>query len=334
MGQMIEGRWDCSSCGKKMIQGRYKHCPGCGKGRGADVKFYVADPNDVVAADVPEKGPDWLCEYCQAYAPDSAAFCPNCGAPRAGKTYHEIQQEQEKPPAAVPVTRAAPKRSPVLLIVLAALAVFALVYVLIPRSADARITAKAWQRQIAVESYQWVDEADWSLPADGVLKESRTEIRDYVQVLDHYETRSREVPEQYISGYSTEYRDLGNGYFESYQVPQYDTRYRTEYYEAPVYRSDPIYDTRYYYQIQRWVYDRTLTAAGQDDTPLWPQETLAPDTEREGGRKEEYAVRCESEKDVYTVQLPLEQWQTFQVGDRVSLQLSAGGSVREITKAK
>ena len=339
MVQMIEGRWDCSSCGKKMIQGRYKHCPGCGKGRSADVKFYVADPNDVVAADVPEKGPDWMCEYCQAYAPDSAQYCPNCGAPRSGKDYFEVQKEQaekqeQAQAQATPMERSGPKRKPYFLLILAAIAVFFIVNALIPRNADARVTAKAWQREIAVESYQWVDDSGWSLPSGAVLQSSQREIRDYERVLDHYETRSREVPEQYVSGYSTEYRDMGNGYFESYQVPQYSTRYRTEYYEDPVYRNDPIYDTRYYYQIQRWVYDRTLTASGEADTPYWPQDTLNPDTEREAGRTEQYAVKCEGEKGAYTTRLPLSQWEALNIGDRVNLKLSSGGSVLEITKAE
>ncbi len=339
MGQMIEGRWDCSSCGKKMIQGRYKHCPGCGKGRGADVKFYVADPNDVVAADVPEKGPDWMCEYCQSYAPDSAKYCPNCGAPRSGKDYFEVQKEQAAAQAqpqqeSAPVTRGpASKRAPILLIILAAVAAFFLINSLIPRNADAQITAKAWQREIAVQSLEWVDDSDWTLPQGAELKETAREIRDYERVLDHYETRSRQVPEQYISGYSTEYRDMGNGYFQSYQVPQYATRYRTEYYDEAVYRDEPIYDTRYYFKIQRWVYNRTLTASGEADTPYWPEETLAADTEREYGRSERYALKCANDKNTYTTELPFDQWQALNIGDKVRLKLSSGGSILEITKA-
>lgn len=338
MGQMIEGRWDCSSCGKKMIQGRYKHCPGCGKGRGEDVKFYVADPNDVVAADVPEKGPDWMCEYCQSYAPDSAKYCPNCGAPRSGKTYHEIQQEhaaaQTEQAQAQPIQRAAPrKRSLIPLLLLAAAAIFLLINAMTPRSADAKVTAKAWQREIAIQTYQWVDDSGWSLPQGAELKETSREIRDYERVLDHYETRSRQVPEQYVSGYSTEYRDMGNGYFETYQVPQYSTRYRTEYYDEAVYRNEPIYDTRYYYQIQRWVPSRTVTASGEADTPYWPETALTADTERESDRSERYAIQCQSDKNTYTTELPLSQWQSFNIGDRVNLKVSSGGSILEISRA-
>ena len=339
MGQIIEGRWDCSSCGKKLIPGRYNHCPGCGKGRSADVKFYVADPNDVVAADVPEKGPDWMCEYCQAYAPDSAKYCPNCGAPRSGKTYHEIQQEKaaetaEQQAQTRSVQQPGRKRWSFIFLIIAALAVFLLVKQMSPRSAAAKIVDKAWEREITIESYRWVDDADWELPSGAVLKESRSEIRSYDEVLDHYETRSREVPEEYVSGYSTEYRDMGNGYFESYQVPQYSTRYRTEYYDEAVYRKEPVYDTRYYYQIERWTYDRTLSASGGDSEPYWPEVTLASENERENGRHEQYTVRCEDKKESYTADVPLEKWQTFRVGDQVKLTISSSGHVQEITKAQ
>ena len=336
MATMIEGRWDCSSCGKKMILGRYTHCPGCGKGRGQDVKFYVADPNDVVAADVPEKGPDWMCEYCQSYVPDSAKYCPNCGAERSGKTYFDVQEDQAQQEAET-VQRAAPKalgKRKLLFLILGALALFLIINQLIPRHADARVTAKAWQRTIAVESYEWVTEDDWYLPQGATLKESRREIRDYEDVLDHYEQRSRQVPEQYISGYTTEYVDQGNGYFQSVQVPQYATRYRTEYYEEPIYRQEPIYGTKYYYDIQRWLYNRTLTSSGEADEPYWPQEALQPGTEREGGRTEQYAIKCASEKETYTLQMTLGEWQSFRVGDRVNLTLSAGGRVTGIEHAK
>lgn len=338
MGQMIEGRWDCTSCGKKMIQGRYKHCPGCGKGRGEDVKFYIADPNDVVAADVPEQGPDWMCPYCQAYAPDSAKYCPNCGAPRDenAKSYHDIQKEQQEKAAEAPAKSAEParKRSPIFFFVILAAIAAMVLYFAIPRHADARITSKAWQREIDIESYNWVDDEGWSLPSGAHLKTSQREIRTYSQVLDHYETRSREVPEEYISGYTTEYEDLGNGYFRSYDVPVYDTRYRTEYYQEPVYISVPVYDTKYYYEIQRWVFNRTLTSGGEVDEPYWPDLSALTETERESARRAQYAVKCEGDKGAFTCKLPLEQWQSFNLGDWVNLTLSAGGTVREITHAK
>ena len=335
MGQMIEGRWDCSSCGRKMIPGRCKHCPGCGKGRGEDVTFYIADPNDVVASDVPEQGPDWMCEYCESYNPDSAKFCANCGAERSGKTYFDIQKEQEakQQPQQMPVTRSAPSRGGFLKWALIALAVLAAVFFLgRPHDSDASVTAKSWQRQIAVEVYQWVKDSGWSLPDGAVMQSSSREIRTYRDVFDHYETRTRQVPESYITGYSTQYRDMGNGYFESYQVPEYGTRYRTEEYQEKIYRQEPVYDTWYEYTEQRWTYDRTLTASGADDAPYWPELTLIAESEREGGRDEEYRMVCTDKDGAHSLRMTQAEWEKYKVGDNVVLTISASGTVQEIKK--
>ena len=151
-------------------------------------------------------------------------------------------------------------------------------------------------------------------------------------MLDHYETRTRQVPETYISGYSTEYRDLGNGYFESYQVPQYDTRYRTEEYREPIYRQEPVYATLYDYSIQRWEFDRTLTAAGKEDTPYWPQVELSGVTERESGRREQYAILFTDKDGSYPLQMSYAEWSKYGVGDKVVLTISAGGKVQEVKK--
>ena len=99
MGKLVEGRWDCSYCGTKGILGRNRECPNCGRQRGKDVKFYVANPKDYVpeeeAKNISRK-PDWLCDHCGAYNPDESEVCKTCGAHRAGnKDYFDVQSEEE-----------------------------------------------------------------------------------------------------------------------------------------------------------------------------------------------------------------------------------------------
>ena len=332
MGQMIEGRWDCSSCGKKMILGRYKHCPGCGKGRGEDVKFYIADPNDVVAADVPEQGPDWMCEYCESYNPYSAKHCTNCGAEKTDHDYFDVQKERaekEQPP----VTRSAPRKGGWIKWAAIALALLAVFYIVgRPHDTDATVTAKSWQREIAVEAYRWVEDRGWDLPDGAVMRDSGERIRTYRDVFDHYETRTRQVPETYITGYSTQYRDMGNGYFESYEVSEYGTRYRTEEYQERVYRQEPVYDTWYEYTVQRWEYDRTLTASGTDNAPYWPEVNLADANEREGGRDEVYGIVFTDKDGEHPLRMNYAEWSQYTVGEKVTLTVSPSGTVQKITK--
>ena len=59
---IVEGYWDCSSCGKKGIRGSVRECPGCGKPRSEDVQFYLKEygREHAVSEDV-SKEADWLC---------------------------------------------------------------------------------------------------------------------------------------------------------------------------------------------------------------------------------------------------------------------------------
>ncbi|HVO30744.1 MAG TPA: zinc finger protein [bacterium] len=102
---ILEGRWDCASCGRKANMGHDLHCPGCGKPRGA-VKFYlppdaqeIADAEKLAEA---KAGPDWVCAYCEASNRSTSAHCTGCGAERSegkarvvgGGDANELTEEQ------------------------------------------------------------------------------------------------------------------------------------------------------------------------------------------------------------------------------------------------
>lgn len=362
MSRIIEGRWDCPYCNSKGIKGRYQHCPNCGEGRGEETKFYVADLNDVVSSDIPEKGPDWFCEYCHSYSPFSANFCTNCGAPKGDKTYFDIQNKKETSKTknknhnenSLPKHSNRPYTEKNLNVniakhknenpfdslksnlitffgsragffsILAALFVALLVFIFIPRNKTITAQSKNWQRDINIESYEWVNESDWYLPPGGVLSYQKEEIHHYDSVLDHYETVAVEKSERYISGYSTHTRDLGNGYFETYETPEYSTRYYTEYEQKPVYVEVPRYQTKYYYKIQRWIYNRTESAKGNDENPYWP-ETNITDTkkEREASKKETYTIIVLNKKNKeITFTASYDIWKRIQKGEPVKVKIS------------
>ena len=48
MGKLIEGRWDCPSCGAKGIKASSKNCPNCGNPQDENTKFYMPDKIDYV----------------------------------------------------------------------------------------------------------------------------------------------------------------------------------------------------------------------------------------------------------------------------------------------
>ena len=163
---------------------------------------------------------------------------------------------------------------------------------------------------------------------------SQEEIYEYKQVLDHYETKTRQVSEQVLDGYDTVvtgHRDLGNGYFEEItsEVPRYRTEYRTETYEEPVYISVPIYETKYYYEIDKWMHDRNIKTNGHDKNPYWGEFTLA-DKEKEGPRTTKYemtgTVMDKKEKE-YTFQISEQEWKTYNIGDEITVTINNLGMV-------
>lgn len=95
---IVEGYWDCSSCGAKGIRGHLRECPNCGKPRGEDVQFYLKEFGEKYALDKNTSDkPDWLCDFCSSYNPDTAKQCLSCGAEResSSKDYSQIRETKK-----------------------------------------------------------------------------------------------------------------------------------------------------------------------------------------------------------------------------------------------
>ncbi|MBQ8299113.1 MAG: hypothetical protein IJX99_04495 [Clostridia bacterium] len=204
-----------------------------------------------------------------------------------------------------------------------------LVYLFIPKEKEVTITSTLWERVITIEEYKTVRENDWSVPHGGRLQYTRQEISHYQNVLDHYETKTRQVAKQRYVGTEevvTGHRDLGNGYFEEITSsrPVYETYYETETYQDPVYRSEPVYRTKYYYDIERWVYCRSVSTSGNDQSPYWGEVRLAA-KERESSRAEQYWITGLDEKEKeLKVTLSYSDWSSIRVGQVVRMKVSLG----------
>lgn len=216
-------------------------------------------------------------------------------------------------------------------------------------SAPLTVQNLTWERQVEVEAYRTLTEEDWSYPSDARVLGSRQAIHHYNQVLDHYDKKSREVPERVQSGsHSESYAcgsrtvNRGNGYFEQQttyctrSVPDYTTRYRTEYYDEPVYRQVPIYQTKYTYEIDRWVTDRFEVASGEstDDGvwPVWPEPKIADAKLRVGDeRRERYEVAlADASGRQFTQQLDLGTWDNLSEGETVAGHQTKHGDLRGV----
>ena len=212
-----------------------------------------------------------------------------------------------------------------------------LIWIFAPKTADVTVTDFLWERSINIEEYVTVEREGWSLPSDGRLLDKQWEFKEYIQVLDHYETKTRTYTEQVIDHYETVitgHRDMGNGYFEEItsSQPVYKTETRTETYEEPVYRTELVYDWKYYYEIDIWQHLRYDTSSGSDKEPYWNEQELK-DLQRENGRTEKYTVYVLTDKDKeksYTFDLNI--WLNLDKGDKIKVKTHFDGRAELISE--
>ena len=318
-----EGRWDCTTCGNIGILGRRLKCPGCGSPRPEGTRFYLpeqaAEIQDPKLLEKARSGPDWLCEFCSSSNRALDPDCDQCGAPKGDSPSQKVEDhasgqvprsgEEEKPtPPVEPVFAGTPPppkkpRSRAALFgcgglgcagigaLIAAVVAFGLFG---KREITASVADLSWERSIVVEQMETTRETGWELPAGARQVSQERAFRHNKKVVDHYETKERQVTEKVQTGtrtYVCGQKDLGNGFFEDIECtePVYENRTRTETYRDPVYREEPVYETRYTYDVDRWKAVRTAKASGHDQSPQWPDPKLAKN-QRAAGRSETLTV--------------------------------------------
>lgn len=339
----VWGYWDCPKCGSAHHRGDIDACPNCGAPRSPDIRFYLDKGNiERVAPELENKRPDWECDYCGCMNGAGSDTCGRCGAARGpdSRNYFSPRDGGVRPDNtaslsgmardAVKIARAArPPRSVftrrrviAISAVALGLALIAMlcVYLFAPVSGHMRVLGASWSRDIYIDELRTFDESGWELPAGARLKRSNPEIKAYVPVIDHYEPRTEIISEDVIVGWHDEtvgYRDLGNGQFEEIteKRPEYSRRETESTHMEPVYRDDPVWATKYYYEIDRWVESRSVSTSGHDKNPVWGEVSLG-DNEREGRRAENYAIKG----DEGEYRLDYDDWAGVDIGDEISFE--------------
>jgi len=313
------------------------------------------------------RNPDWLCNYCNRLNSDSNSSCISCGAPRTSENldYFEnrvLKENKEKQNILDEQKHNQETFSSnsfyklnytdfiknglgrklssfksflstnilsIIITIFILIVMAGLIFLFIPKTQEVTIQELSWKHSINIERYQTVEENDWDLPTNARLLYSKQEFSHFEEVLDHYETKTRQVAKQRIIGYEeyvSGYRDLGNGYFEEIisLQPIYETYYETETYQEPVYRQEAVYCTKYYYEIDKWVYERSVVTSGTDKKPYWGEVTLADD-ERVSTKSQSYSILGinQKQKEV-TISLSYEDWISLEIGQIVKIKVSFG----------
>ena len=195
-----------------------------------------------------------------------------------------------------------------------------------PITRESKIIDFSWDRQIDVEEFTLCHEDDWDVPNGATVTDTKLEIHHYDHVIDHYETKTRQVSHQEFDGYDTSYVDLGNGQAEVVETPVYRTVWETEEYEDPVYVDVPVYKTKYYYDIGRWKKSGTLCTAANNHEPYWSQTDIPEEVDnpnygdkRLGDRKETYYIYIlNSKEQKQKVKYKYDQWQSLSINDKIT----------------
>ena len=290
---------------------------------------------------------EWVCPYCGNLNNYADLVCARCAAPKEEKEQdyggdtskvmykqdkhgqmHQVA-EQEAPVEQTYVTKeqaeasdraAAKKQSGGFLRFLIPIAAILLLAILFwPHTTAESITGFEWQREVTVEELRTFSESGWSLPTGARQTGQRRELYGYQDVLDHYErdyvTKSREVFDHYDTSY--EYTDNGNGTFSEHAVntPVYRTEYYQEEVQTPVYRKEPVYQMKYYYDIDRWISLQTYETSGKDHDPYWSTAYELAENQRDD------QMRVEAYYTIFNDEIrektPYAEWQEQAIGDGI-----------------
>jgi hypothetical protein len=364
------GYWKCSHCGAE-ISGKYKLCLSCGGPiplplPGQFSVFYlkpggatVEEPTDHAKANA---GPDWVCSHCFANNAGILRACTSCGnvredsdSVRKTKRYKrgmKVPQTWEET-FVKPDTRSLGQkvksflgkmvRHPFFWVVTLIVAFISIPIFLIwlftagPIQLELTLKDRQWKRVIPIEKWKTVVEGDWSIPDKGREVSRSEKVHHYDHVFDHYETkvvqRSRSVPDGEES--YTETVDNGDGTFstETHSRTTYKTEYYTEDVTESVYRDDPVYQTWYEYDIEKWAYERQADTVNSGAISGWPVFALK-EGEREGTRYTLYTFHFVSVTPEIQFQTYYDGsdslWNALPVGQSVIAELNADSTIRRL----
>lgn len=335
LGNIIEGYWNCPYCGTKGIQGSHRSCTYCGKVRDDNTTFYMKETNNYVPAEKAKnisKSPDWVCSYCNQLNSDEKNSCDSCGAVRTGEelNYFEYKRKQNQRIAlsrngGKPAGIYKPKLIAILILVfvMASSVIYGIGSAL-SSTKEVTITSFSWSRNIEISQKTRMEDSGWTLPKDARVIDTKKEFYKNEKIVDHYETKTRQVTKQKITGYETYvsgHKDLGNGYFEeeTSQRPIYETYTEEETYEEPVYREEPVYKTKYYYEIDKWVHKRNVETSGTDKKPYWGDEKLA-DNERVESKSEKYKIKTQDyDENAEEYVVSFDKWNSLEEGSKIEV---------------
>ena len=325
------GKWDCPACGTKRIPGwkdgrTVERCPACGapctkKWYLDDRKMVIANPEEVAKA---KSKRAWTCGHCDHVNDAEDLECDACGNPKdlstddkqliarrykgtnAPTKTEEVadlleegvtDQSSARQDAEIKWPKGYPNRYPeaekqakrknilkkgIMFGGSGTLLLALIVSLFIRTECDVTVSGFAWERTVSIQDYGPRSYSSWDYPPSGAYNvSSAQEVHHYDRIYEGRECHTESY--SYVCGTV----DNGNGTFSDEYCT--DTREVCE----DIYRDEPVYATKYYYDIDEWAHHHNVEAAGEDKNPYWPTDPLTtshPGTWRDGGKSGTYYV--------------------------------------------
>ncbi|HLD91765.1 MAG TPA: hypothetical protein VI795_00015 [Patescibacteria group bacterium] len=198
------------------------------------------------------------------------------------------------------------------------------------KSVDGTVTGFSWSRDVVIQHYVAVHHTDESSTPAGAYNITSREVSRQVPVY-----RTDEVPYDCSYDIPGTCTDLGNG-AESCTDDTHVSK--TCYNDVQVVdHYDTVWDTKYSYDLNEWIYARTEHSEGNDRKPYPPKYTVYLDgqqiigAERVSSTPEKYVVYFEvNEKDetkVYTYSTSESEWNQYNEGDIYPLKVNLASMI-------
>ncbi len=345
---IVEGKWVCKSCGSENLTGSNRVCPNCGNPRDEQEDITPPNPGGPEVTDLEKlkearSGPEWNCEHCGKANSPLEEVCEYCGAakgtsPQRKKRWGKTQPDTPPPQTESSVVTHSVDFKPLLLLfggvtALAILIAALYFFVFQTKEHNAIVVGHTWERSIPLEELHTYQEEGWSLPAGARLLSTQERANGSREYQIGTRTDYEDVPVEVQVGEEPcgEPRDLGNGNFEQDYCPVFETEYERRPVDVPIYATEVIYATYYFYEVDRWEVVHTFRSSGTDTSPYWPDAPTRYD-QRTGqpSQRLEIIFSAEGNKK-YTYQAKDEhEWKSFTQGQEVVLKVNRLGLIMDI----
>lgn len=326
--------WICEYCGASNGSWRTR-CGSCGNPREGDEVTYHEVTRRAQATYQSREDAERDIRHERQYHPEAEAEAPT-GAEATGEARDDGAPTVTHDEFLMSRMRELGSRLASLAVVVAML--FGIIWVLTPHPRDIRPESFDWSRNIGIAELRTVKESDWSVPSGGRVYDEQLEHHYDRKVHDGWHDEEYTEYERQKTGTRrwTEYEDNGDGSYDAvtYEEDVYENVPVTRTRQVEDYHYEPVYDMKYYYEIERWKHSRDIPTSGNDQNPYWGEVVLSGATgdhgtgeEREDGRTEEYGVTCEDGQR-YVV-MDEEFWHRLEKGGEFTVIVHIGGRIEE-----